>query len=66
MKKVRLHNDLSHPLFNNLREGNWLLDFLQNRLELISSSLLKNLTKKGLKETLDLEAYINLLKKYFY
>ena len=33
MKQVRLHNDLSHPLFNNLREGNWLLDFLQNRLE---------------------------------
>jgi len=33
LKDARLHNDLATPLFDNLRAGNWLLDYLQHRLE---------------------------------
>jgi len=33
LKDARLKNDLATPLFDNLRAGNWLLDFLVNRLE---------------------------------
>lgn len=29
---VRLNNDLGYLLCNNLREGNWLLDYVVKRL----------------------------------
>lgn len=30
---VRPNNDLGHPLCNNLREGNWLSDYIAKRLQ---------------------------------
>ena len=32
MAKIRSKNDLGHPICTNLREGNWLLDYLASRL----------------------------------
>ncbi|CAF1642194.1 unnamed protein product, partial [Didymodactylos carnosus] len=32
LEKIRLTNDLRHPLCNNLKDGNWLLDYITNRL----------------------------------
>jgi len=32
MAKIRNSNDLGHPICTNLREGNWLLDYLSSRL----------------------------------
>lgn len=29
---VRPNNDLGHPLCANLRQGDWLIDFVSNRL----------------------------------
>lgn len=29
---VRPNNDLGHPLCANLRDGDWLIDFVANRL----------------------------------
>lgn len=31
LKDARLYNNLGIPLFDNLRQGNWLLDFLLRR-----------------------------------
>jgi hypothetical protein len=31
LREARFYNTLSNPLFNNLRAGNWLLDFLISR-----------------------------------
>lgn len=33
LRECRFYNVLSHPLFENLRKGNWLMDFLETRLE---------------------------------
>ena len=33
LAKVRRDNDLGHPLASNLRDGDWLLDFILSRLE---------------------------------
>lgn len=33
VRQAQIHNDLSIPLFQNLRGGNWLLDYYTNRLE---------------------------------
>lgn len=33
MDIIAFNNDLGHPLCNNLREGNWLLDYTVNRLK---------------------------------
>jgi len=33
VRDARLYNNLSLPLFDNLRTGNWVLDYLQSRLE---------------------------------
>lgn len=30
---IRPKNDLGHPLCANLREGDWLIDFVSNRLK---------------------------------
>ncbi|KJE96034.1 glycogen debranching enzyme [Capsaspora owczarzaki ATCC 30864] len=32
LRQVTLHNDLGHPLCDNLRRGNWLPDYCANRL----------------------------------
>ncbi|KPM06297.1 glycogen debranching enzyme-like protein [Sarcoptes scabiei] len=33
LSRIRSHNDLGHPLCNNLREGDWLPNYILNRLE---------------------------------
>jgi len=32
LEKIRLHNDLQHPFIRNLKQGNWLMDYIANRL----------------------------------
>lgn len=32
LETIREGNDMGHPLFDNLREGNWLMDFIVDRL----------------------------------
>jgi glycogen debranching enzyme len=34
LEKVRLYNDLGHPIFQNLREGNWIMEYIIRRLKL--------------------------------
>ncbi len=33
LEKIRLYNDLRHPLVINLKQGNWLMDYISNRLK---------------------------------
>jgi glycogen debranching enzyme len=33
LEKIRLYNDLKHPLVINLKQGNWLMDYISNRLK---------------------------------
>lgn len=33
LSEIAPNNDLGHPLCNNLREGNWLMDYIYGRLE---------------------------------
>lgn len=33
LEKIRLHNQLRHPLVSNLKQGNWLMDYIANRLK---------------------------------
>lgn len=33
LSEIRPNNDLGHPLCNNLREGNWMIDYIWQRLE---------------------------------
>ncbi|KAL5016234.1 hypothetical protein ScPMuIL_005823 [Solemya velum] len=33
LKEIRLNNDLGHPLCNNLRDGNWLPEYMAARLK---------------------------------
>lgn len=33
LKKIIKYNDMGHPLFNNLRNGNWLMDYMIDRLD---------------------------------
>jgi hypothetical protein len=32
VKKVKLYKDLGNEMFNNIREGDWLLDYTVNRI----------------------------------
>lgn len=32
LAEIRPKNELGHPLCHNLRQGNWLMDFISNRL----------------------------------
>nr|XP_002130821.1 glycogen debranching enzyme-like [Ciona intestinalis] len=32
LKKISFSNDLGHPICSNLREGNWLMDYISSRL----------------------------------
>ncbi len=38
LEKIRLHNDLQHPLIMNLKQGNWLMDYTINRLKAHSNT----------------------------
>ena len=40
MAKIKSNNDLGHPICSNLREGNWLLDYISSRLEKHQETLL--------------------------
>jgi glycogen debranching enzyme len=33
LNKIRLENDLKHPFINNLKQGNWFIDYTANRLK---------------------------------
>jgi len=33
LDKIRLYNELKHPLVTNLKQGNWLMDYIANRLK---------------------------------
>ncbi|PRP75329.1 putative glycogen debranching enzyme Gdb1 [Planoprotostelium fungivorum] len=33
LEKLRPRNDMGHPLFGNLRDGNWILDYVTGRLQ---------------------------------
>ncbi|CAG2168340.1 unnamed protein product, partial [Oppiella nova] len=33
LRHIRTNNDLGHPLCGNLRDGNWLMDYIGNRLK---------------------------------
>mgnify|MGYP002480647701 CR=1 FL=1 len=32
LDKIRVNNDMGHPMFNNLREGDWMIDYVMSRL----------------------------------
>ena len=32
MSEIRPMNDLRHPLCDNLRQGDWMMDYVSNRL----------------------------------
>jgi glycogen debranching enzyme len=34
LNTIRKYTDMGHPLFNNIRGGNWLLDYILERLEI--------------------------------
>nr|KAG5710257.1 hypothetical protein BaRGS_008973 [Batillaria attramentaria] len=36
--ELRPTNNLGHPLCNNIREGNWLMDYIANRLKVIGNT----------------------------
>ncbi len=38
LRNVRKSNDLGHPLCCNLRKGDWLLDYMVNRLKVHSGT----------------------------
>lgn len=33
LNNIRLFNQIKHPLINNLKQGNWLMDYIANRLK---------------------------------
>lgn len=40
LNEIRLTNDLQHPLIENLKQGNWLMDYISNRLKVHSATKL--------------------------
>ncbi|CAG2116623.1 unnamed protein product [Medioppia subpectinata] len=39
LRHIRTENDLGHPLCGNLRDGNWLMDYIVNRLKKNSKTI---------------------------
>lgn len=39
LRKLKISGDMGHELFNNMREGNWLLDYTVDRLSFMSQEL---------------------------
>jgi glycogen debranching enzyme len=72
LEKERLNNNLGHPLFDNLRRGNWLMEYTASRLEKyvqIMPERRQNLLKfsQALKSLFNVVAQIPryLIPKYF-
>ncbi|CAF5010193.1 unnamed protein product, partial [Rotaria socialis] len=38
LDQIRLFNQLKHPLVLNLKQGNWLMNYISNRLEIYSNT----------------------------
>lgn len=38
-RKLKVSRDMGHELFNNMREGNWLLEYHRNRLSFMKEEL---------------------------
>ena len=38
LDKIRLQNELKHPLVINLKQGNWLMEYISNRLKIHSNT----------------------------
>ncbi|CAF1175151.1 unnamed protein product, partial [Adineta ricciae] len=38
LEKIRLQNSLRHPLILNLKQGNWLMEYIVNRLKIYSNT----------------------------
>lgn len=38
LEKIRLQNSLRHPLISNLKQGNWLMEYIVNRLKNYSNT----------------------------
>lgn len=64
VRTAQIRNDLSIPLFHNLREGNWILDYYVGRLEEVAN--LKEI-HAWIKEKFDLLKIIprHLIPRYF-
>ncbi|OQV14546.1 Glycogen debranching enzyme [Hypsibius exemplaris] len=39
LEKIRIHNDLGHPLCENLRAGNWMMDYISGRLRYFENTV---------------------------
>ncbi|CAL4062039.1 unnamed protein product, partial [Meganyctiphanes norvegica] len=65
MSEIRANNDLGHPLCNNLREGDWMMDFIINRLKSDSGTekLANWIERKLLSQLKELPRY--LVPAYF-
>lgn len=33
LSKIRANNDMGHPLCSNLRDGDWMMDYMSGRLK---------------------------------
>ena len=55
---IHSNNDLGHPLCENLRQGNWLMDYTVNRLKVIALT-------KGVGEWLEkVFGWVKVLPRY--
>ena len=57
LEKERLSNNLGHAMFNNLREGDWMMNYIVNRL--------KRYSQQELNERVGLEKLSKWLSKVF-
>lgn len=53
LSKCRQNNDLGHPLCQNLRDGNWLIDHIISRINIHNHTevLIYNLVKQTIRIT---------------
>jgi glycogen debranching enzyme len=42
LERERISNNLGHPMFQNLRQGDWMMSYVSNRLAKYASLQLKN------------------------